>query len=191
MAILAVTLLSGAMAGGQDFTVSIVGQWQSGQSQFKREGLPIVYCPGVDATKPSGQLGKPSSNCFFVVIRNTQKAAAKLTMDSSDWYDCLQFSVTDRSGKTYSVAPAAIDFAKNIPETWTFSSGGLRVVAVDFTSSAPVGQQMAWQGLQPALKEPAMATMTATFRYYLRYSDSLRKQISVTSKPTDVYLCPK
>ena len=184
---MAVTLLSGAMADGQDFTVSIVGQQQSNKSQYKREGLPMVYCPKVAPTKPDGQFGEPSRNCFFVVIRNTRKAAAKLTMDSSDWYDCLQFRVTDSSGRIYSVSPPPIDFAKNIPETWTFSSGGLRVMVVDFTSYAPIGQQAGWQGLPPIPSEPEIATMTATFRYY----DSPRKQISVTSKPTDVYLCPK
>ena len=185
--IMAAALLSGAMADGQDFTVSIVGQWQSNKSQFEKEGLPIVYCPKIASTKLNVHFGEPSSNCFFVVIQNTQKVADTMTMNSPAWYECLQFIITDGSGKIYSVSPAPIDWPKNIPETWTFPSGGMRVMAVDFTSSAMVGQQVGWQGLPPTPSEPEIVTMTVTFRYY----DSAGKQISVTSKPTEVYLCSK
>jgi hypothetical protein len=60
----------------------------------------------------------------------------------------------------------------------------MRVMAVDFTSSAMVGQTVGWQGLPSAQSEPEIVHMTAKFRYY----DLAGKPVSVTSEPTDVYL---
>jgi len=169
------------------FTVSILGQKQYNQSQYDKGGLPIVICPKVASTLSTSTFDQPSENCFFVVIQNTQKVADGIAMCLSEWYDCLQFKIIDALGKTYSVSPAPMDWSANILENWTFPIGGMRVMAVDFTSAAMVGQCPGWQGLPPVPSAPELVTMTATFRYY----DPTGKPINVSSKPTAVYLFPK
>jgi hypothetical protein len=182
--VIARTLTTTALVDGKAFTVSIVGQQQSNAQQHRKDGLPAVYCPKIASTRPNGHFDEPSGACFFVLVQNAQKVANKVTMAASEWYDCLQFKMTDGSGRIYSISRAPMDWSANVQETWTFPSEGMRVTAVDFTSSAMVGQTVGWQGLPPAQSEPEIVHMTATFRYYY----STGKPVSVTSEPTDVYL---
>lgn len=177
-------VLSGVMADGADFTVSIVGQKQSNASQFEIAGLPIVYC-GRPAPHENEGVGwvmdQPSEHCFSVVVQNVQNAPYELTMGASEWWVCVQFTITTSSNQTYSVYRPQIAWTANIRETWVFPGGGMRVMPVDFTSGY-------WAGLPPTPSEPELATMTATFRYY---DAAAGKDVSVVSKPTRVYLCPK
>ena len=139
----------------------------------------------ISATSPHKHIadfmaGPIAHSSFFVVVQDVQKVADKMTMGASGWYESLSFTITSRSGKTYSVTPGMFDWSANPQETWTFPSGGMRVFTVDFTHSG-------WQGLPPNPSEPEIVTMTVTFRY----PDSNGKMVSVTSSPTDVYLCPE
>jgi hypothetical protein len=178
--IVAATLLVGLPANGQDFAVSIVGFRQSNYG-YNREGLPLVYC-GPYSNQPSGELNPHS---FFVVIQNLQKAVDKMTMGASAWGDCLSFTITDSSGRTYSVSYMEPPASANPMVTWIFPSDGLRVVPVDFTGGDDWPFPGGWQGLPIPQREPEVVTMTVTFRF----PDSNRKIASVTSRPTDVYLC--
>ena len=177
-------VLSGVMADGADFTVSIVGQEQSNANQFEIAGLPIVYC-GRPATNENEGVGwvmdKPSEHCFSVVVQNLQKVTDEVTMGASEWWVCVQFTITISSNKTYSVYRPQIAWTANIQETWVFPGEGMRVIPVDFTSGY-------WAGLPAAPSEPELATVTATFRYY---DAAAGKEVSVASKPTRVYLCSK
>jgi hypothetical protein len=177
---------AGPLASSKDFTVSIVGQQQSDR-RYEREGLPLVYlATSTQKQADDFRAGPTAHSSFFVVVQNTQKAADKLTMGASGWYDSLSFIVTSSSGGTYSVTPGKFAWSANPEETWIFPSGGMHVFLVDFTHS--VWQDLgAWQGLPPTPSEPEIVTMTVTFRY----PDSKGKMASVTSPPTDVYLCPK
>jgi len=175
-----------AAADASDFTVSIVGQQQRDR-EYTSERLPVVYL----ATSPHKQAddfmaGPTAHSSFFVVVQNVQKVADKMTMAGSGWYGSLSFIITSRSGKIYSVTPAYFSWSANPEETWLFPSGGMRVFTVDFTHSVWPGLG-GWQGLPPTPSEPEIATMTVTFRY----PDSKGKMASVTSSPTNVYLCPE
>jgi hypothetical protein len=180
----AVVFLSRVMADGQDFTVSIVGQEQSNISQYKREGLPIVFCGHTSRNKNEGLgwvMDQPSADCFFVIVQNVQKVPYAMTLGASEWWVCLQFTIETGSNKTYSAFRRQIAWSANPRLTWTFPIGGMRVLPVDFTCGY-------WAGLPPTPSEPELATMTAAFRYY---DAAAGKEISVASKPTDVYLCPR
>jgi hypothetical protein len=180
--------LGKALADGGDFSLSIVGEAQSNKGQYAREGLPLVFCPVAASRQDYPYIfGTTSDSSFFAVIQETQKKAEKITMDLSSWYGCLQFKIVDGSGKIYSVIRTPAVWSANPLETWTFPSGGMRIIVVDFASGAMVGQTAGWQGLPPAPSVPEIVSVTATFRYY----NSEGKAVSVTSKPTDVYLCPK
>jgi hypothetical protein len=179
-----VLVLSGVMADAGDFTVSIVGQEQSNQWQYKDAGLPLVYCPPTTPGPANARMVDKSSGMnFYVVIQSTQTNADTIMMAASGWYDCLQFKITDRSGQVYSVARAEIDWSANPEMSWTFPGGGIRVMAVDFTSRAMFEPMGGWLGLPPSPSEPEIASMTATFRY----GDS-EGQKTVTSKPIRIYL---
>lgn len=64
----AATLFSGLKAEAEDFTVSIVGQQQSNNSQYKSEGLPLVHCrrPGHGQTS-NNVAHQLTLSSFFVV----------------------------------------------------------------------------------------------------------------------------
>jgi len=173
-------VLSTGFANAGDFTVSIVGQSQSNQGQYKEEGLPIVFCPEINSKRPDGAYGKSSGNCFFVIIQNTHEETNKVSMSASAWYDCLKFKITDSSGKDYTVTRTLIDWSANPTETWTFQGEGMRVLAVDFTGDAMFNPMGGWQGLPPPPLSPEIVSMAATFRYY---------HSEVTSTPAKVYLC--
>jgi hypothetical protein len=127
----------------------------------------------------------PTAYSFFVVVQNVQKVAYKAAWSASGWYDCLRFTITTGSGKTYSVTPGeGFSWSANPEETWLFPSGGMRVFLVDFNHGVWDGLGV-WVGLPPTPSEPEVVTMTVTFDY----PDSKGKLISVTSRPTDVYLC--
>ena len=101
-----------------------------------------MFCPQYPSVQANAHgVDKTSGNEFFVVINSTQRKAETITMASSGWYDCLQFKITDDSGKVYSVSRQQIAWSAGIEESWTFSSGGLRVFAVDFTSNASIRTQ--------------------------------------------------
>jgi hypothetical protein len=185
-AIMAAMFFSEAMAQAEDFTVSIAGQQQSSR-QYAPEGLPLVYCP----TPADGQTNSLVANgsmahSFFVIVQNLQPKTDTITMAMSDWYDCLQFTITESSGKTRAISRTEVPWNFNGLETWTFPINGMRIIAVDFTGHTMIGQPTDWQGVPPAPLHPELVTMTATFRYY----DATKKEVSVTSKPTEVYLWP-
>jgi hypothetical protein len=186
MIAVAITLLTNLTAKSKDFTVSIVGQQQKDR-EYTPERLPVVYLPSSSNKQASGfNTGPKAQSSFFVVVQNVQKVVDKMTMAASGWYGSLSFNITSSSGKTYSVTPAYFSWSANPEETWLFPSGGMRVFTVDFTHSIWPGLG-GWQGLPPTPSEPEIVTMTVTFRY----PDSKGKMASVTSSPTDIYLCPQ
>lgn len=165
-------------ANGKNFTVSIVGLTES-DSRYKHDGLPIVYRGRPTHIQGLG-MDTPSAHCFFVVVQNVQKVSDRMTVSASAWWDCLRFTFTINSGKIYSVSRPPISWSCNPIETWIFPSGGMCVIPVDFNSGA-------WQGLPPTPSGPKLVTVTAVFRY----PDSSGKWRLATSRPTQVYLCPK
>lgn len=177
----AVTFLGDVTADSQDFTVSIVGRDQSRYWPYERDGLPIVYYTNSGFQRPRNFIdssnGELNAFSFFVVVRNVQNGAARMSARASDWYNCLQFKIRTKSGGNYQVSRREQIWTRNPIETWTFSSGGKRAIPVDLTSSE-------WQGLPAGVSPyPEIVTMTATFRY----PDSTGKMVSVESGPTDIY----
>jgi len=182
LALLSATLLTSAMANAQDFVITIVGHAQAIDSSHKKDGLPIVICPQSGIHQINGYpMDRPSDHCFFVAIQNTQTVSAVITMAFSAWHESLQFKITDRAGKVYTVEHQQIEWSADALRTWAFPSNGIRIMPVDFTNGAMEG----WRGLPPPPPAPETVTMMATFTYY---DTATRKSISVSSKPTDVVL---
>ena len=180
---LAITFLANVTANSQDLTVSIVGREQSHNWPYKRDGLPLVYyAPALSGEWPNTMdwtNGEPTAYSFFVVIQNSEKATERMSASASAWYDCLQFTITDKRGKIYHFSRREFIWTCNPIDTWILPGGGTRIVSVDFTSGG-------WQGLPPSEEPyPEVVTMTVTFRY----PDSSGKMALVSSSPTNVYLC--
>jgi hypothetical protein len=170
----------GLPTNGANFTVSIVGQQQRARP-FTTERLPGIY--RFDShSRPSAFVS--SEYCFFVVIRNVGKSARTLTCSAFTWEQSLEFKVADHSGHTYSISRVLPPQSMNPIESWTFPPDGMRVIPIDFTRNLFT---RGWSGLPPAPSEPELAIMTVTFRY----PGSKGKMASVSSPPTEVYLCPK
>jgi hypothetical protein len=169
----ATTLLAGLPANSQDFAVSVVGMQQS----WQYKGLPMVYYGGNHRSR-SPEMGELSDYSFFVVVQNVQKVPDKITMGASAWHGCLHFTLKTGSGKIYAISRMpSFNWSANPMMPWIFTSGGIRILPVDFTSGS-------WQGF-PALQPPdQIVTLTVKFSY----PDSNRKMASVASSPTDVYL---
>jgi hypothetical protein len=186
LALLAATLLSNAKADDHDFTVSIVGLKQINNPQDKADGLtegtPIVVCPVSTSRRTNDMADDKLSHCFFVFIQNVKHANDKISMWNSEWSDCLQIKITTSSGKVYSIHRWPAPYTVNGVENWTFSRGGIRIIPLDFTNLSATG----WEGQPEAPSTPELVTVTATFNYYR--DPATRKVISISSKPTQVYL---
>jgi hypothetical protein len=170
VAFLLFATLPPARAAGEDFAISIVGSSQSEQLPDKLEkGIPIIFLPADLARKPIDQ-------AFYVVVRNSRESASTITMLTSSWYNSLEFSITDSSGKTHSVKRGLQNWFANAQEPWVFAAGGVRIFPINFTDGK-------WSGLPPAPSRPQAAKMTATFTY-----DAKSERRTVSSPQTNVVL---
>jgi hypothetical protein len=181
LVLLAAIPLTNKLANAHEFIITIVGH-DVMYNGSRKAAAPVVVCPKSGIHEINGySLDQVSQHCFFVEIQNRQKVPDVIRMSASAWFDSLKFEITDRSGKIYTTEHVSSEWAANPMVTWTFASGDMRDIPIDFTNGAMAG----WQGLPPPPSAPETDTMTATFTYY---DTATGKTISVRSKPIDVIL---
>ena len=210
----AVGLTSACIAAEQEnFSVSIAG-FRESQENYETapenapEGLPVVFYPMRVMEQQTLVVDTPSSNSFYVLIRNCRERAVKIKMSDSNCYECLSFEIGTGSNDFFCVGRALVEkWNWNKTRSWMFAAGGSRVMAVDFCNGSwiPRNQHtragvwelftnqdgtmpVPWEEFVTPNKKPLLRTMRAIFRYY---DADVTNMVTISSPPTEISLCPK
>ena len=139
---LAFTLQADEKVATLPFKLTIVSKQQhkydkaDDPKELKGKSVPVIYCPSTFSS-PKGDVVpvKAEDASFDVSIQNASKAAVTIDRDTSDWYNCLTFEITDAKECTFSIHRDhhQIWFA-NVGEQRTFDPSKPQIIAVNLFS---------------------------------------------------------
>jgi len=104
------------------FSVTMASTSQSNQGALR-----------INLSKSSGATS--SSMTLYVIVQNIGPNPIRVSINGSDWYNCLHFQIQTPSGQTFTISRPPLGWAADAPEPWLFQPNGIKVFEVDFSQT--------------------------------------------------------